>query len=273
MHDDDCMRFLQWSLPQLQMRWRGFSRVHKQICKRLAARLAELNLDNMATYQYHLTQHPEEWQNLDTLCRVVVTRFYRDKRVFAELAARVLPQLAASALANGRRQLRAWSIGSASGEEPYSVAILWQQQLAPRFPQLQLSIVGTEVDSYLLQRSRYACYAPNTLKNLPDEMRNTAFTRTDERYCLKPLYQAMVEFRQQDIRTTLPDEHFDLILCRNLVFTYFDETLQHLILKRLLSRLLPEGWLLLGIHETLPSSEGSLQVVSERLGLYRRIAP
>jgi chemotaxis protein methyltransferase CheR len=166
-------------------------------------------------------------------------------------------------------RLSAWSIGSASGEEPYTLAILWRHLLAPRFPEIQISILGTEIDPYLLERSHRACYASATLKNLPDGLRAAAFTmEADDDNCLKPQYQAMVGFRQQDIRTTLPDESFDLIFCRNLVFTYFEESQQRRILQRILSRLLPGGWLVLGVHEKLPAGTNGLQVVSERLGLY-----
>lgn len=270
MQDSDCVRFLQWALPQMQMRWAGFRKVRKQVCQRLAHRLIELNLNDIEAYQHHLDRYPNEWHHLDALCRVVVTRFYRDQRVFAELTTRVLPQLASDAIANGRRQLRAWSIGSASGEEPYTLAILWRQLLAPRFPQIRLAILGTEIDPHLLERSHAACYAYATLKNLPDELRSAAFTVDDDDYFLKEHYRSMVEFRQQDIRSDLPDDHFDLILCRNLVFTYFGEPQQRMILHRLLSRLRPGGWLVVGVHETLPVGAWGVTVRSERLGLYQR---
>ncbi len=270
MKDTDCVRFLQWALPQLHMRWAGFRKVRKQVCKRLAHRLAELGLADIEAYQQHLTRQPDEWRRLDSLCRVVVTRYYRDKLVFTELAEKVLPQLATTARASGREVLRAWNIGSASGEEAYTLAILWHQLLAPRFTELQLYILGTEIDPHLLERSQQACYPPGTIKNLPEELRSAAFSMDNDHYCLKPEYQAMVEFKQQDIRTTLPDEAFDLILCRNLVFTYFDEPLQQTILDRMLMRLRPDGWLVVGVHETLPAGAGGLTVVSERLGLYQR---
>lgn len=270
MQDSDCVRFLQWALPQLQMRWSGFRKVRNHVCKELTNRVTELRLSDIDAYRHYLTQHTEEWRHLDTLCRVVITRFYRDKQVFAELAATVLPQLASNASTSGRTHLRIWSIGSASGEEPYTLAILWLHWLAPQFPKMRISILGTEIDTYLLQRSQLACYPSGAIRNLPAELCAAAFTESDDGYCLKQRYLQMVEFRQQDIRTTLPDEHFDLILCRNLVFTYFDEAQQRILLQRLLSRLLPGGWLLLGVHERVPAGSRGLKVISERLGLYQR---
>lgn len=269
MQDKDCIRFLQWALPQIQMRWTGFRRVHKQVCKRLARRLTELELSDLDSYRQYLSSNHDEWQKLDSLCRVVVTRFYRDKRVFGELAERVLPQLAAAAQAAGREILHAWSIGSASGEEAYTLAILWYHLLAPRHPGLRLSTVGTEIDAHLLERSHRTCYPGGTIKNLPEDLRNAAFVPGNGDYCLKPQYQTMVSFLRQDIRTELPDGEFDLILCRNLVFTYFDEALQLATLERIMTRLRPGGWLLLGVHESLPANTSGLKAVSERLGLYQ----
>jgi chemotaxis protein methyltransferase CheR len=269
MQDTECVRFLQWALPQLKMRWAGFRRVRKQVCKRLARRIRELELDDIEAYRRYLNSEPGEWQRLDGLCRVVVTRFYRDKRVFAEVVEWVLTPLAREATHSDRGKISAWSIGSASGEEAYTLAVLWYHLLATDFPQLKLEILGTEVDTHLIERSDHACYPAGTIRNLPEALRKAAFRQSGDDYCLKPRYRSMVTFRQQDIRTTLPDERFDLILCRNLVFTYFDRPLQQATLERILSRLRPGGWLLLGVHEKLPAAARGLEVVSERLGLYR----
>ncbi len=268
MLDQDCIHFLQWSLPQMQMRWSGFRRVRKQVCKRLARHLMALELDDLACYRQYLNHNTDEWQKLDSLCRVVVTRFYRDKRVFGELVERVLPQLAAKAQATGRETLHAWSIGSASGEEAYTLAILWYHLLAPHYPGLRLTTVGTEIDAHLLERSHHACYPGGTIKNLPEALRHAAFVPGNGNYCLQSRYQAMVSFLRQDIRTELPDGKFDLILCRNLVFTYFDKALQLATLERIMTRLRPGGWLLLGVHESLPADTSGLKMIPERPGLY-----
>ena len=270
MKDPECVSFLQWALPQLHMRWPGFRKVRNQVCKRLSRRLVELGMADSDSYRQHLKQHPDEWKTLDSLCRVVVSRYYRDKVVFAKLTEQVLPDCATAALADGRKTLHCWSVGSASGEEPYTLAIIWPHLLAPRFPSLEISILATEADPHLLERSKQACYPASTLKNLPQTLRTPAFSQSGDRYCLQPAYRSLVDFRQQDIRTTLPDDCFDLILCRNLVFTYFDEPLQLQILNGMLARLRPRGWLVLGVRETLPARSKGMAVVSERLGLYRK---
>jgi chemotaxis protein methyltransferase CheR len=272
VRDQACVHFLQWALPQLHMRWEGFRKVHKRVCKGLARRLNELQLADLAAYRMRLAADPEEWQVLDGLCRVVISRYFRDKLVFNALAEQVLPAMASQARHTGQQLLNCWSIGSASGEEPYTLAILWDELLAPHFPELTLRILATELDPVLLQRSARACYPPSAVRNLPEAMRSVAFTANDDLYCLKPAFRTMVEFRRQDIRSAMPDECFALILCRNLVFTYYDAALQRRILRQLIDRLLPGGWLVLGVREQLPPGEPGLETVSRRLGLYRKVA-
>lgn len=270
MKDVDCVRFLQWALPQNQMRWPGFRKVRKQVCKRIAKRIGQLQLHNIEAYQDYLVQQPQEWHLLDPLCRVTISRFYRDKLVFAQLTRQVLPELAAKAQATEVKTVRVWSIGCGSGEEPYTLSILWQQLFAQHFPVVRFYVLATDADPHLLERSRQACYPAGAIKNLPDAMRSAAFTRRDDKFCLKPVYKNDVDFAQQDIRETIPVHHFDLILCRNLVFTYFDAALQEKILRQLHDCLTPHGWLVLGVHEKLPADSTGFNVVSERLGLYRQ---
>lgn len=269
MKDNDCVQFLQWALPLLRMRWPGFRKVRKQVCKRITRRMRELDITDTAEYRNHLATHPVEWQQLDRMCRVVVTRFYRDRLVFATLAEQVLPALANAASASGESALRCWCIGCASGEEPYTLSILWRHLLAARFPTTNLAVVATEIDAQLLERARRACYPLSAVKNLPPELRAPAFVCDDDLYCLRPAYQTAVEFRLQDVRIDLPPERFHLILCRNLAFTYFDTDMQRELLDALYGRLLPGGWLVLGVHEVLPAAPAGLVTVSARLGLYQ----
>ena len=271
MNDAECVRFLQWALPQNHMRWPGFRKVRKQVCKRIAKRLSSLQLADVAAYQDYLKRHAEEWPIFDELCRVTITRFYRDKLVFTKLSEDILPALATQAQAREDKIIRVWSIGCSSGEEPYTLAIIWQQLLAQHFPDVHFTILATEADARLLERGRRACYAAGTIKNLPEAMRDAAFSHSAEGYCLRDDYKAMVEFKQQDIRSSMPADDFDLILCRNLAFTYFDAPTQQAILSRLYEHLQTKGWLILGVHEHLPDEHTGLSAISARLGLYQKI--
>jgi chemotaxis protein methyltransferase CheR len=244
--------------------------VHGQVCKRLKRRLHELRLNDIAAYRTYLEGHPHEWPLLDGLCRITISRFFRDRAVFTFLEQEVLPELAAYALSQSQKTLRAWSIGCASGEEPYSLALLWQLGLSTRFPDLSIRILATDTDLRLLARARQACYSWTSLKELPSQWLDQAFTKREGCYCLNPRYQEKVIFERHDVRRgSLPPGSFHLILCRNLVLSYFEFDLQSTVLKGLRDVLLPGGVLVIGSHEKLPADGEGFAAWSESLGVYR----
>lgn len=270
MADHNCVQFLQWALPQLSMTWSGFRRVYHRVCKRLQRRLRQLRLNDLAAYRAYLNAHVAEWQQLEVMCRIPVSRFYRDKQVYQALSDEWLPQLARHTLSQDISQLRLWSAGCASGEEPYTLALLWRQKLAAEFPGLNCRVVATDIEPQMLQRCHLACYTVSSIKNLPTTWISQAFTQVNHDYCLQNEYQQMVEFLQQDIRASRPDGLFDLIMCRNLVFTYFTIELQLTVLQQLWQALVPQGMLVIGVHESLPDECHGFTPLSQRLGIYIR---
>ena len=97
-----------------------------QVCKRILKRLKELDLENIQAYGEYLEHHGEELKVLDALCNITISRFYRDRGVFDSIASDVLPSLVDKARQNRQELIRCWSAGSASGEEPYTLAIIWK---------------------------------------------------------------------------------------------------------------------------------------------------
>jgi chemotaxis protein methyltransferase CheR len=122
----------------------------------------------------------------------------------------------------------------------------------------------------VLDRARAACYSIGSLRQMPTAWREQAFTHDADRYCLRAEYLTGVDFSLEDIHLALPPDLFQLILCRNLVFTYFDESLQRQTLERILTRLRPGGALVIGRRETLPSM-AKLTTWSEDLGIFRKL--
>jgi chemotaxis protein methyltransferase CheR len=273
MGDRDCIDFLQWGLPRLRLRWPGYRKVRRTVCKRLRRRLRDLDLPDLAAYRGFLEGHPEEWARFDAFCRIPISRFYRDRGVFDYLADQVLPELAASAAAGGARELRCWSAGCASGEEAYTLRILWDLALQASHPKLRVTILGTDAEPQMLARAKAACYPAGALKDLPEAWREAAFTRDGETFCLKPGFRKDVSFRALDIRQQPPDGLFDLILCRNLVFTYFVAAAQAEALRAIEARLAPGGYLVIGAHERLLEEGGGLVQVAPGLPVYCKAGP
>jgi chemotaxis protein methyltransferase CheR len=269
MTDSECIAFLQWALPHLHLRWPGFRRVRSQVCKRLSGRLRILELSGIDAYRTYLAEHSTEWAHLDSLCRISISRFYRDRSVFDYLQASAMPRLAAQASRHAERRFPAWCIGCAAGEEVYTLRLLWEP-LQQDFPEVDLRILGTDVDVHQIKRAGIACYPESALRELPDRLRQQAFEKKDGELCLLEQFKDRVEFRVQDIRREVPSETFSLILCRNVVFTYFAEEEQIAVLKTVHTSLITGGLLVLGKHELVPASVPGFRTVLPRLPIYQR---
>jgi chemotaxis protein methyltransferase CheR len=272
MRDSDCVEFLQRALPRLGMRWAGFRRVRKQVCKRVGRRMKELNLPGATAYCGYLETNPAEWTTLDALCRIPISRFHRGIGVFETLRAEILPELAACAKGRGDTLLRFWSAGGASGEEPYTLAAIWKLALEPQFPDLSLSIVATDADPHMLQRCRDGRFSRGSLKDFPQDWLPQVFAQENGVFVVRQEFRRPVQFLQQDMREETPTGLFDLICCRNVAFTYFDEALQCETLQKIVEKLQPGGRLVIGQHERLPFLPP--QIVEERpsLKVYRQVA-
>lgn len=270
MKDAEGVQLLQRCLPRLHLRWPGFRKVRRQVYRRIDRRMKELGLQTVQEFQSYLDTHSKEWSVLETLCRISISRFYRDKRVFECLERNVLPHLAHRIKEKQENTLRCWSIGCAAGEEPYTLTIVWNNALASRYPTLSFRMLATDANPLAIQRAQRACYPASSLKDLPEDWRAQAFARSVEGLCLKEEFRVPVNCQEQDIRVAAPDEWFHLILCRYVVFTYFDEELQRNTLSTIVERLLPGGALVIGKTESLPGGVRVVEPWRPDLGIFRK---
>jgi chemotaxis protein methyltransferase CheR len=262
MRDEELVSFLRWALPRLRLRWEGFRKVRRQVGKRLGRRLDELGLQSLDQYRDRLQNNPAEWGVFDGFCRITISCLYRDKHVFDTLGARVLPELGQAAYLQDRAA-RCWCAGCACGEEVYTVKLLWELDAHPRLPRGRLEIIGSDVDPIVLRRAGKGCFSSSSLKAVPTHWRDIAFTRDDDCYCVRPKYRDGLAFLLQDIRSEIPAGPFDLILCRNLVFTYFDIEQQREMIGRIAATLRDGGYLVIGAHEQLPEDGRTFAPVSD----------
>jgi chemotaxis protein methyltransferase CheR len=269
MSDTECVAFLQWALPRIELRWSGFRKVRRQVCKRVKWRIRALGLDGFADYRSRLEQDPGEWYAFDECCRVTISRFGRDRGVFERLREGVLPDLARRAEREGRSLIRCWSAGCASGEEVYTLEIAWNLAVAPRFPSLDLAIIGTDVDETVLSRARVGTYERSSLKELPESVISQTLERRGDIYSVRALHRRGVTFLRQDLRRETPPAPFDLVLCRNLAFTYFAPDLQRKILARIAAALAPGGYLVVGAHEKLPDETSAFEPDAHSRQIFR----
>ena len=269
MTDAELVAFLQWAVPRLGLRWEGLRNFRRTVRKRLAKRMTALGLAALEDYRAHLERDPSEWARLDAMCRITISRLFRDRAVYELLSAAILPERASAALREGRRVVRVWSAGCASGEEPYSVAIVWHVDVAPAYPGVELEVLATDADDELLARARRATYGEGSLRELDARLRAAALVPEGSLLTVRPELRAGITFRCQDLRKAMPDGPFDVVLCRNVVLTYVEEARHRSLLERIVARLLPGGALVVGSRETMPAGITGLEAEPRAPGVFR----
>jgi len=189
VRDVEVVAFLQWALPRLGLRWRGFRKVRRQVRKRLRRRIVQLNLPDLGAYRKRLEGEESEWSVLGQMCRITISRFCRDRGVYEQLRERLLPVLARRAMDRPDRCFRAWSAGCACGEEPYSLALGWRLGSEGRWPEVSFRITATDIDVAVIERARHGAYGEGSLKELPRPWLEQAFLFSEGRFQLQGQYR------------------------------------------------------------------------------------
>jgi chemotaxis protein methyltransferase CheR len=172
-----------------------------------------------------------------------------------------------------RKDLLVWSAGSCSGEEAYTIRILWEHSVVGTLKApVKLRVIATDKSSFLLDRAKEGLYTRGSLRDLPEAYTSSAFSECGSGFRVRDDIKMSVDFRLQDIRHDIPEEMFDLILCRNLVFTYFNDDLQREVLEKINEHLRDEGYLVTGSQERLPKGFDQLVGYSIK-GIYKKKSP
>ncbi|MFL5692371.1 MAG: CheR family methyltransferase [Ktedonobacteraceae bacterium] len=237
------------------------------ILRRISRRMVVTHNRTMQEYLEDLKMHPAEVGELVKAFLINVTQFFRDPDAFAYLKSDILPQLITQARERNR-VLRVWTAGCATGEEPYSLAMLLTDLLGAELPEWSVKIFATDLDETAVTFARRGLYSENLLKGVPPEYRDRFFERVDHGYRVNKTLRQMVIFGQQDLAKNAPFPRIDLLLCRN-VLIYFTPELQDYVLNRFAFSLSPGGYLFLGKAETVRPTQTYFDLVNKHLKLYR----
>lgn len=231
--------------------------------RRIERRMAIHNIATLARYTDFLRHNPQEIDLLFKELLIGVTSFFRDPAVWDHLAEVALPQLLAGRSANNN--LRAWSIGCSTGEEAYSLAMVFTEVLE-RLAQpthFSLQIFASDLSADAIAAARRGRYPASIASNVSAERLARFFTSHENHYHINQNIRDMVLFAQHDVVLDPPFTKLDLIACRNLLI-YFDATLQGKLLPLFRYSLLPSGILLLGSSETVGKSSAMFATIGER---------
>ena len=248
--------FIKITLPELGLRWRRFNR--KSIRKRILGRLQELNLHSLSEYQDCVLANEAEKLNLTSLLTVTISRFWRNASLFEALQDLWFPTLLGRLPAT--EPLQIWSAGCASGEEPYSLLILWLESFAGTGRELRL--LASDSNGRCLERAQQARYPASSFREVPLQLRQKYCTNEKGTFSLLHDLSQRIEWFEHNLIWEAPPLNNHMIFCRNLVYTYFTDSLQHEITRRFHQALVANGLLVVGRKDRLPpGTEGLFRLV------------
>ena len=256
--------FLTTTLPQLGLRWRRFNR--KSIRKRIVGRLQELNLHSLSGYQNYVFANEAEKLNLTSLLTVTISRFWRNAGLFEALKNIWLPTLLGRLPA--AEPLQIWSAGCASGEEPYSLLILWLESFAGSGRELRL--LASDSNGRCLERAQQARYPASSFREIPLHLRQKYCTNEGGTFFLSQDFPKRIKWIEHNLIWEAPPLNNHLIFCRNLVYTYFTDSVQHEISRRFHQALVANGLLVVGRKDRLPPGTEKLFRLAEH-PIYERV--
>ncbi len=220
------------------------------LMRRFEKRMHAVEATNYDEYKDYLETHPEEHAELFNTILINVTEFFRDKEPWELLERDVLPAIIEAK--GEERPIRVWSAGCASGEEPYTVAMLLCEALGDDAFRERTKIYATDVDDHALAQAREALFTPKQLENVPPELREKYFPQVDHGYQFRNDVRRAVIFGRNDLHHDPPISRVDLLICRNTLM-YFAPPAQERILAHFYFALQPGGYLMVGKAEALQS--------------------
>ena len=255
---------------------RGFNlNAYKDRCvrRRIAIRIRANHCQTVKEYCTLLLSQKDELDHLLKVLTIHVSQFFRNFATFEKLRREIIPHLFAAARQNGAAELRFCSLGCASGEEPYTLALILAEHFAREMQEIPVTIAATDVDAPLLSRRREGLFSHERLQEMPLDYLQGYFSESGAGYQLAPEIMAMVNFSLGDMFDNLLYRDCDLLLCRN-VLIYFSREQQEKIFRNIAGVLGRNGFLVLGKSETiLGESRALFQTVCPVERIYRRPMP
>lgn len=253
LSDDDFRRLLE----HLDRPWAGFRKVRKGVMKRLRRHMQAAGYRTIEAYLDYIDHDKGALSECERLLTVTISRFFRDRQLWRLLQQRILSALA-------RRfpgGLSAWSAGCASGEEPYSLAMIREMPLPDGSQPHDLRILATDADAHCLTRAREGLYPSSSLKEVPQTFRCRWFdpVRGGRQWKIDPALQEHIAWQLHHLLDAPPAGPFQLIFLRNNLLTYHRGPVLISALERILAVLSDGGTWIVGSHERLPTLSRRLE--------------
>jgi chemotaxis protein methyltransferase CheR len=239
---------------------------------RLKRRVASLQLSSYSEYCKYLFSSGDDSQEVVYLIDAVSTNktdFYREKDHFDVLVTKILPEFTAKA---SNREIRIWSAGCSSGEEPYTLAIVLSEY-ARAHAGFRFKLLATDISTAVLEKAQLGIFTSDVVKPVPQEQQRKYFMRSRDRESnlmrVVPEMRKLIEFRRLNLMEDFGmSERYDAIFCRNVII-YFDRPTQQRLFCKFADQLVSGGYMFIGHSESLHNLDVPLGSVAP--ALYRKV--
>jgi two-component system CheB/CheR fusion protein len=237
------------------------------IRRRIERRMAVHQLDSLKNYMAYLEKTPAEVDILFKDLLIGVTNFFRDTQVFDVLKEKVIPGLVKSQ--ENDAPLRVWVAGCATGEEAYSLAILFAETFSKLKKQVGVQIFASDIDTTAIEFARAALYPDSIAADVSPERINRFFVKEDNAYRVRKQIRDMIVFAPQNLIKDPPFSRLHLASCRNLLI-YMEPALQKKIVPLFHYTLVPNGFLILGTSESIGGFSHLFSAVDTKWKIFKR---
>ncbi len=239
--------------------------------RRIERRKGVHQIDKLQNYVRMMQENPKEVEILFKELLIGVTSFFRDTAMWESLKGSVLPDLL-DELPDGH-VLRAWVTGCSTGEEAYSLAIVFKEILdkIKKHRNLTLQVFATDLDRDAIEIARKGYFSKNIASDVSSERISRFFTEEGEGYRVNTAIREMVVFATQNVIKDPPFTKLDILTCRNMLI-YMESDLQNKVISLFNYSLNPDGIMVLGTAETLGTQIEGFKDIDSKLKIFKRNA-
>jgi len=231
--------------------------------------MQDLNCRSVESYLEILEQGGEQREHFDRLMTVSISRFFRDQALWHIMENDILPEIAE----RKRGKIKIWSAGCACGEEAYTMSMAIYRSLPTVHHAGTFRITATDINPDYIQKAKKGIYGRSSLRYISDRLLSNGFDeiKMGKRYTVKPAFRRNIQWKVHRLTDeTPPGLGFDIVLLRNNLLTYYSDEVQFPAFIRILSSLVPLGFLIIGSHETLPGPNTDLKPVQGLNYIFQR---